>query len=537
MNVVVSLIVDLRAASEAVAEMVRAIAMALRYAGLPHEVVVVGSDSEYKWVTDAMAGHRDTSIRLATGSPDADAQAIFRKAILDARGDIIVVINDVTSFRVRELEYAVAMVHGGNSDVVYGAIDARRSLVDRELLREGVSGAICRTLTRFLVSGIPVAPLSGLRVFAADAAKLLYAEAKSDGVAQDLEVLHLTQKYGFRCDFLPNAILEPTQIPEQRFDWDLLRDAWRIRRLDSQQAYRQPRRCPICFSPDVKTYDQTNGHVIRSCRRCKCRYLGSFPTLQEMERTRNLRIRKQVENDEDASPTVSAAKSRTLQKRAAQLRRVIPAGARVLEIGARRGELGELLARQFEYVGIELSDSAARAARSRGIEVYRSTIEEFVNLDGAFDAMVMVEVFQHLPNPHDVLSAIKEQLKSGGQLILITPDTESLTSAIARKRWSAYKVPEHVILYSRSALIELLEHSGFEIVSATSDFHYIDHRRVRNGLARWPRFMRDIVNVALRLLPDPIYASVGSIRVVARRRSGPPVVVRTVTSVEATHAR
>jgi 2-polyprenyl-3-methyl-5-hydroxy-6-metoxy-1,4-benzoquinol methylase len=535
---VVSLIADLRAARETVAETIRGISHALRNSGLAHEIIVVGSEDEYRWVLDALSGDRNVPVRLAPSPPDPDAVLLFRKTVLDARGDIIAVINDVTCYRVRELEYAVAMVHAGTTDVVFGVIDAARSLVDSHLIGDrSIVGSFCRRVTRTLLPGVPRAPLSGLRVFSAGAAKLLYVEAKMQGLSQDLELLHLARKYGFRCDFLPNAIIEEEQIPEEKFDWERVQDAWRIRRLDAQQAYRQPRRCPICFSADVMTYDQTNGHVIRNCRRCKCRYLGSFPSQLEIEHTRNLRMRKQAESEEDASPRMSAAKSKTLQKRAAQLRRMIPAGSRVLEIGARRGDLGVLLAPHFEYQGIELSDAAARSARARGIEVYAATIENFVNLSSAFDAIVMLDVFQHLPNPHEVLGVIKEQLKSGGQLILVTPDTESFTAFIASKRWSAYKVPEHVILYSRSALIELLEHSGFEIVSATADFHYFDQQRMRAGLQKWPAPIADVLGALLRLLPDPLYGSSGSIRVVARRRSGPPVVLRPVTSVEATHAR
>ena len=39
----------------------------------------------------------------------------------------------------------------------------------------------------------------------------------------------------------------------------------------------------------------------------------------------------------------------------------------------------------------------------------------------------------------------------------------------------SYKFPEHLILYSRSALIELLERSGFEIELAGSDYEFVEH--------------------------------------------------------------
>jgi hypothetical protein len=41
----------------------------------------------------------------------------------------------------------------------------------------------------------------------------------------------------------------------------------------------------------------------------------------------------------------------------------------------------------------------------------------------------------------------------------------------------------------------------------------------------------------LTMMPDPAIVSTGSIRIVARRRSGPPLNVRAIRSVEPTHAR
>jgi hypothetical protein len=46
-----------------------------------------------------------------------------------------------------------------------------------------------------------------------------------------------------------------------------------------------------------------------------------------------------------------------------------------------------------------------------------------------------------------------------------------------------------------------------------------------------------LANAVLRLLPDPLLASSGSIRVVAKRRAGAPLDMRAIRSVEPTHAR
>ncbi|MGH9421917.1 MAG: class I SAM-dependent methyltransferase, partial [Thermoanaerobaculia bacterium] len=208
-----------------------------------------------------------------------------------------------------------------------------------------------------------------------------------------------------------------------------------------------------------------------------------------------------------------------------------------LEIGVRDGSFGAAAAREFEYVGIDRAAAAARAARARGLDVYCSTVPNFVNTGPAFDAIVLFHVFENLADPHDALARMKDLLKPGGVLLLSMFDTEGLVYLITERRWMTQNFRTHLILYSRSALIELLEHSGFEIVSIGAELAYRDHRFLRHSVStRWPA-LAPLVRTLLKILPDPLLVSSGSIRVVAKRRAGPPVNFRAIRSVEPTHAR
>ena len=190
-----------------------------------------------------------------------------------------------------------------------------------------------------------------------------------------------------------------------------------------------------------------------------------------------------------------------------------------------------------QYVGIDLSDTASREARARGLEVYRASLNDFVNTGPGFDAVALFHVFEHLADPHDALARIKELLKPGGVVFLITPDTESFLCAISGRRWVSYKFPEHLILYSRSALIELLERSGFEIELAGSDYEFVEHEFLLSRLKQLSPAAAKVGRLFLPFLPDPLAVGSGSIRIVARRRSGPPLDLQPIRTVEPTHAR
>jgi hypothetical protein len=142
-----------------------------------------------------------------------------------------------------------------------------------------------------------------------------------------------------------------------------------------------------------------------------------------------------------------------------------------------------------------------------------------------------------MADPHDTLGRIKDLLKPGGVLFLSTFDTEGLIYLFSERKRMAQNFRTHLILYSRSALIELLEHSGFEIIDIGPDFEYRDHKFLRHWLASHHPRLAPLVRALLGILPDPLIVTTGSIRIIARRRSGLPLNARAIRSVEPTHAR
>src|SRR5258706_469314 len=302
--------------------------------------------------------------------------------------------------------------------------------------------------------------------------------------------------------------------------------------------FRAPPRCPVCFSNEVWNFDQIPGNVVRACSRCKCRYLGRFEVDDDTRPVRRVlgAQPKQIEIGEETLHR-GVAREKTSQRRLAALRRHLTSRARVLEIGVRDGSFGDAAAREFEYVGIDRAAAAARAARGRGLDVYCSTVTHVVNTGPAFDAIVLFHVFENMADPHDALARMKDLLKPGGVLLLSTFDTEGLVYLITERLWMTHNLLTHLILCSRSTLIKVLHHSGFQIVSIGAELAYRDHRFLRHSVAtRWPA-LAPLVRMLLKLLPDPLLLFSGSIRIVAKRRAGAPVNFSAIRSVEPTHAR
>lgn len=484
------------------AERIAALSTFLRRSGFLHEFLLI-CDRE---ISDPTGATR----RIEIGG-DGISGAL-RRAVSESRGDIVAVIEADALGQMEEIGHAIALIQTDGTDIVHGCHEGHFDPSER--------------LAAMVLNCDVAAARSPVRIYSAHAARVLYAEAKLASDTQTFELLYLANRFGFRITRIP---LRATEGSVQRARTrTMLRELLQVRRLDRSGAYRAPRRCPVCFSADVRSVAQIPGHVVRACDRCKCRYLASLPSEDEIESTWNpLRV----------EPRATGTVRRTYEKQALLVRQLVRPGGRILEVGAGDGSFGAMLGQEFDYVGIDLSDANARNARAAGVQVYRCPLSRYVNVGLPFDAVVLFRVFEFLPDPHDALATIRDLLKPGGYLVMVTPDTESLSGTLATGRWLREKFPDHLILYSRSALVEILERSGFEITSAGAFVEYREHKRLQAGASRFGKAAQWAVRMPLAILPDPLPLSDGAIRVVARRRAGPATTPQGIRSVEATHAR
>lgn len=460
-----------------------------------------------------------TGLTFEIVAPEGELGVALRKGVSEARGGVIVIIDPALPYPVSAIGAAVAMIESGTTDVLFAS--AHTDYVAPRLLR-------------WLL--VPILPdrTTQLWAFSNTAGKVIVGESRIVDGGCELEMAFLANKYGFRVEHL---VVHGEERARSFGPLGGIAAALKIRKANGRHAYRAARRCPVCFSSEVWTCAQIPSNVVRACRRCKCRYLNQFA---DEEGTSPVR---RVMRAQHASPAPSyeahsaPARERTSERRFRWLQRQLPARGRVLEVGVRDGSFGALAANEYEYVGIDPASAAARHARARGLEVYCASLSSFVNVGPAFDAITLFHVFENMADPHDALARIKDLVKPGGVLFLSTFDTEGLIYLFTERKRMSQNFRTHLVLYSRSALIELLEHSGFEIIDIGPDFEYRDHKFLRHWFASHHSVLGPIVRALLHVLPDPMIVSTGSIRIVARRRSGSPLNVRAIRSVEPTHAR
>jgi dolichyl-phosphate beta-glucosyltransferase len=514
----------------------------LEKTGLAHEIIVVddGSTDETAPAVLEMARRRP-AISLLSLENNRGKGAAVRRGVQKSTGGVVAFIDADLPYRLQNLGDALALVQSGSADLAIGARDLAASESDPSypLARRFTGRAFSVIVEMFLVPGIPDTQC-GLKVFSREAAERLFSESVLDGFGFDFEVLFLARKYGYRIQRIPVGLTHrhESKVRIVHDSIRMLRDLVVVRLNDRKRRYRPARRCPVCFAQYVKTRTQIGAHVVRECSRCRCRFLAHFPAAEELERlyqddyfsSADPRRRGYGRSGDERSGR------RTCEARLKILRRFVPPRSRVLEVGAGTGSFGLVARESYDYVGIDLSRAAVTEGRSQDLDLIISDLDGFLNTGPTFDAVCLFHVFEHLPDPHQALASIHDLLKPGGSLLLITPDTESLLAAVSGDRWVSYKFPEHLILYSRSALIELLEQSGFEVLTVSADYEHHGREFIESRLETVGPLLSALARVFLTVLPGTIPVNTGSVRVVARRRAGPPVEGRMVRATEPTHA-
>lgn len=152
----------------------------------------------------------------------------------------------------------------------------------------------------------------------------------------------------------------------------------------------------------------------------------------------------------------------------------VPRGARVLDVGCGTGSVSEIVAERCDarLTGIEPDPHRVAAARRRGLDVVEGFLtEEFFAYHGRFDAILFVDVLEHLASPGVLLRAVRAGLNPGGRIVVSVPNIAHWS---VRRRLLAGRFDydrfgimdaTHLRWFTRRTLGLLFERTGFTVVA------------------------------------------------------------------------
>jgi SAM-dependent methyltransferase len=125
--------------------------------------------------------------------------------------------------------------------------------------------------------------------------------------------------------------------------------------------------------------------------------------------------------------------------------------------------LSEAERRGWEAWGVEPSAFAAEFARDRmGLRVVQATLEGADLPESHFDAVVLGDVIEHLPDPGAALRRITRLLAPQGVLYLALPDAGSVAAQLLGSRWWSV-IPTHVQYFTRASIARLLARHSYVV--------------------------------------------------------------------------
>jgi 2-polyprenyl-3-methyl-5-hydroxy-6-metoxy-1,4-benzoquinol methylase len=155
----------------------------------------------------------------------------------------------------------------------------------------------------------------------------------------------------------------------------------------------------------------------------------------------------------------------------------VGAGERVLDVGCGDGTFADALRGHGAHVvGIDLAEEPLRRAHARDPELELKLVDgegPWPLEDASFDAVWAGEVIEHVLDTATWLSEVRRVLRSGGSLLLSTPDNGPLSmmrAALSRRAYVRRFDPQgdHLRFYDRRTLSRLLEDFGFGAVEIHS---------------------------------------------------------------------
>lgn len=206
-------------------------------------------------------------------------------------------------------------------------------------------------------------------------------------------------------------------------------------------------------------------YTLCNCKHCDAYFLEPKPSADQLKRA--YADDYYGEGEKKFNPTVEKVLNFFRARKAKAISNYLKEGDRYLDFGCGDGELLYQISKQGNYQldGIEIEGKAAqRAAQRKEVELFVGELTEADYPDNYFQLVSMIHVFEHLPNPSEVVNILSQIIREDGYLIIEQPNIESWQAKVFKGKWLHLDPPRHLNFFGPDALTRLLGQYGFKEV-------------------------------------------------------------------------
>ncbi|TAK35863.1 MAG: class I SAM-dependent methyltransferase [Chloroflexota bacterium] len=267
-------------------------------------------------------------------------------------------------------------------------------------------------------------------------------------------------------------------------------------------------RCPVCRQADAfSDVERFQQWTIRVCQTCGLQFadpLGTTETYYEETRRKSPSLSSLGRLGPDQfrhSARRWAARSRRPEVAIRWLREHVPPGAIVLDVGCGAGLFLPLIEQAgFVPIGIEISETLVNFLRAKEFRVHLGSVEDYPAQWPQPQAIMVMEVIEHVPDPVGFLRAIRQRFPTV-PLLLSTPSPRSWAARLG-VRPAVDWPPNHLLRWSEQSLRIALQSAGYNSIELS--FGPVLSQEIVPTFSSWLMFRRvlGVVPTARELSSD-----------------------------------
>ena len=271
--------------------------------------------------------------------------------------------------------------------------------------------------------------------------------------------------------------------------------------------------CPVCLGARLRLEFVQHGFRYVRCRDCRFLFVNprlddagsaafyNSPFYEALLATEYHRVRAFGDTYHSSSTEPDL-----LEATAEAIAGLVPATARVVDLGCGGGALLRLLADRYGFrnaIGVDYSAKAvAFALTVRKVDVLEGDAKEVLAGESC-DLVASIESIEHMNDLAAYLTTIRDLVRPGGWLVITTPRNSRLAKLLFGRLGDNYMAPSHLNYFNDRNLSRLLTRFGFTVTRVRRFF-----RRRGAGLLYRRLFARSEYVAYVPPVTGPAFAAI-----------------------------
>ncbi len=123
----------------------------------------------------------------------------------------------------------------------------------------------------------------------------------------------------------------------------------------------------------------------------------------------------------------------------------------------------------WNIFGSDNNELICKEVKEKGFKVFCGDILNLNLPRDFFNIVNMSHVIEHLNNPKETLIKINRSTKMNGDIVITTPNFDSLEFKLFKSYWFGLEIPRHLYFFTKKTIYNLLNNTGFKIINIQYD--------------------------------------------------------------------